>query len=290
MARLLTRQIVRRWVPKRKTNAHKGDMGRVYIVAGSRGMAGAGVLSALGALRAGAGLTRLGTVSSQQKIVVNHGPLEVTTEGLPEGKDGLLSPAAGKFLEKALTRFQADVVAMGPGLGQSAAVRSVVKKFVRVWKKPLVLDADGLNAFAKTGAQLAKHGGPLIITPHAGELARLLAKPVSWINAHREEAARTAAKRFKCVCLLKGAGTLVTNGTVMWENPTGNPGMASGGMGDVLTGIIAAFAARVPPLQAACIGAYVHGLAGDMAAKKISKAGYVASELAGLIPQALGKI
>jgi NAD(P)H-hydrate epimerase len=290
MIRRLTRQQIAAWVPKRRKNAHKGDMGRVYIAAGSRGMTGAAVLTATGAVRAGAGLVRVGIVKSRQAAFVARGPVEVTTDALPEGKDGFISAAGFSVLAALIEKFQAGVVALGPGLGQSAAVRNGVRKFVRSGRLPLVLDADGLNAFTKAGNILSRHAGPLIITPHAGELGRLLNRPVRWINAHRAEAAFEAAKRFRCVCLLKGAGTLVTDGVVMWENPTGNPGMASGGMGDVLTGVIAAFAGQVPLLQAACLGAYVHGAAGDWAARKISKAGFVASDVAGFIPKILSKI
>ncbi len=289
MARLLTRQQIRRWIPKRSKNAHKGDMGRVYIAAGSRGMAGAAILSSLGAVRAGAGLVRVGIVESRQIVAAKRAPLEATTDALPEGKDGMLSPAAFSALSAAVKKFQTDVVAMGPGLGIGAGPKHVVKRFVCSYRGILVLDADGLNVFAKTDL-LRKHGGEMVITPHEGELARLLNKPASWVKAHREEAARTAAKKFRCVCLLKGAGTLVTDGAVMWKNPTGNPGMATGGMGDVLTGVIAAFCARMVPLHAACAGAYVHGLAGDIAAATISKVGYLASDLAGFIPTALAKI
>jgi NAD(P)H-hydrate epimerase len=222
-------------------------------------------------------------------VAALRAPVEITTEGFPEGQDGLLSHAAYATIKKALANFQADVVALGPGLGQSSAVRNVVHRLVRDWNKTLVLDADGLNAFASAGL-LSRHAGTLIITPHSGELGRLLKKSPAWVEEHREQAAKFAAQKFHCVCLLKGEGTLITDGRAVWRNPTGNPGMASGGMGDVLTGMIAAFAARVPALQAACLGAYVHGAAADLAAKKISKAGFVASDVAGLIPDVVQRI
>lgn len=257
-------------------------MGRIYIVGGSRGMAGAAVLAASGAVRAGAGLVRVGIVKSQQKAVVLRAPVEITTDALPEGRDGRLSHRAASAVTEAVKKFSADVVALGPGLGQNPQVKKTVRALVKTLPMTLVLDADGLNSFAGAADLLRKRTGDLIITPHEGELSRLLQRPSVWIHRHREEAARTAAKKFQCVCVLKGAGSLVTNGTVIWKNPTGNPGMASGGMGDVLTGIIAAFCARMPIMQAAAAGVFVHGFAGDLA--------YLASDVAKFVPNAVAKI
>jgi NAD(P)H-hydrate epimerase len=157
----------------------------------------------------------------------------------------------------------------------------------------LVLDADGLNAFKEAPSLLERHKAPLIITPHAGELGRLLGVSFKRIQSDRERWATHAARRFRCVCLLKGAGTLVTDGKKVWKNTTGNPAMASGGMGDVLTGLIAGlwgqmdFADGKEALQAAALGAFIHGRAGDLAVRSLSQTRLVASQLAGFIPRAL---
>lgn len=263
----------------------------MFVVAGSKNMMGAAVLSSLGAMRGGAGLVRLGIVESRQRIAAMRAPLEVTTMGLPEDKKGLLSSSALRVIRKAITEFKTDVVAVGPGLGQSPVVKKIVREFLFRDSRPVVLDADGINALADLNIQ-KKPRAPLIITPHAGEMARLLNTSIRRVMADRVQIAKAAAKKFGCVCLLKGPGTIVTDGKEVFRNTTGNPGMASGGMGDILTGLIAAIWGQMEKrgvktgLQAAAIAAFVHGRAADLAVRKFSERGLLASDVAAFFPQA----
>lgn len=237
-------------------------------------MTGAAVLCALGAVRSGAGLVRVATTPGLQSIISKRAPLEVTSVGA----------STWPQIKKVLKSWRPHIIACGPGLGLSAQSRRVVKELLARSDIKLVLDADGLNALAKISKP--KIRCEFIMTPHAGELARLLGSTAFQINRDRVSVARNAAMRFKTVCLLKGAGTLVTDGRQVWANPTGNPAMASGGMGDVLTGIIAALWAQNPgePLQAAVLGAYLHGLAGDIASKHFPERSMLASDVAATLP------
>lgn len=240
-------------------------------------MAGAAVLSAMGAVRSGGGLVRIATTTSAQPIAAKRAPLEVTTTSAP--------------LLKAIAVFSPDIVAFGPGIGTGSTAKRQLARLMK-GKHPLVVDADGLNALA---ASPKRFSGPAIITPHAGEMARLLKKPVAWVNANRKQAVRGAAKKFGCVCVLKGPGTLVSDGGAVWKNTNGNPGMASGGTGDVLTGVVAATWAQFPKhdaasaIKAACLAVYLHGTAGDIAVKRFSERSLLASDLAETLPAAFKK-
>lgn len=290
--------VVRRWVRPRPRNAHKGSSGRVLIIAGSRGMAGAGILCAMGAVRAGAGLVRLGIVESQQVVAAKRAPLEVTTQALPEDGQGRISSRAGAAIKKTISNFKPHVIAVGPGLGVTPAVKKIVQELVYRARLPVVLDADGLNVLAKSKVS-RKFFAPVVMTPHAGELARLLHSKPGLINQAHEKMALLAARTYGGVCLLKGSGTVITDGQMVWKNTTGNPAMASGGMGDVLTGIIAALwaerlagnlSAKNSGLVAAALGAFLHGLAGDLAVKKFPERSLLASDLAESLPNAFQKI
>lgn len=290
MPRILTRARIRRWWPERKPDAHKGQLGRIYVLAGSRGMAGAAVLCSMGAVKSGAGLVRLGTVRSRWKTAASRAPLEVMTEGLPESRAGFFSARAWAVFQKSIRTFQPDVIAAGPGFGREKGSRRLVGKLLAT-SLPVVLDADGLRFLA--GKPSFKRTGPLILTPHPGELAGLFKTSVPTIQANRERFVREAARRWSCVCVLKGKGTLVSDGKSTWKNPTGNPGMASGGTGDVLTGLIAGLwgqtGRRTDPsgLRAACLGVYVHGAAGDKAARRLSQNFMTATDLVQYLPSAI---
>ncbi|MCB4755826.1 MAG: NAD(P)H-hydrate dehydratase [Elusimicrobia bacterium] len=296
MIRRISAAQARSWLPRRPGDVSKGDVGRVYILAGSCGMIGAGILCSMGAVRAGAGLIRFGTVKSQQGVAARRAPLEVMTEALPEAKGGHLSPRALPAIKKALRQFRPDILALGPGLGQSPEVKKIIHRMVKEETVSIVLDADGLNAFQEEPEALRRHRAPLIITPHPGELGRLLGVSPKAIQSNRALWARRAALRFRCVCLLKGAGTIISDGRTHWKNATGNPAMASGGMGDVLTGLIAGLWGQMnlgsprQALAAAALGAYLHGRAGDLALKKLKQSRLIASEVAAFLPKAMGVI
>lgn len=264
-------------VPARRHDAHKGSFGRVLIVAGSRGMSGAACLSGLGALRGGAGLVYLAVPCGILPIVAAVEP-SYLTHSLPEDEQGRLGETAvDQVLRSAADH---DVIAIGPGCGQSAALISLVKALYANLEQPLVIDADGLNALATLRENLPPAGGPRILTPHPGEFARLTGTDISHVQNHREALAAEFAATHSCIVLLKGAGTVITDGQRLAINQTGNEGMATGGSGDVLTGLIAAILAQgLPPFEAAQLAAHLHGLAGDLAAEELSSPGLIASDL-----------
>ncbi len=280
----------RAWLKRRPKNAHKGTSGRVLILAGSRGMVGAGILSAYGAVRSGAGLVKLATVKSQQMVAAKRGPLEATTFALPEDTNGRINAKAIAVVKRLIRDWRPDVIACGPGLGQGPGVRALISALLQTKNGRLVFDADALNVFSKLGT--GKNRSTLVITPHVGELARLLHVSPHHVGAHREESAKKAATKFHAICLLKGPGTIVTDGKKVLVNTTGNPAMATGGMGDVLTGIVAATWAQgiASPLEATALAAYVHGLAADLAAKKFPERSMIASDVANCLPFAFRKL
>jgi len=259
---LLTRTQVRELLSPRTPDSHKGDYGRVLIVAGSRGKTGAAHLAAVGALRSGAGLVTVATPATCQSVLASMGP-EYMTEGLDETGEGLDVNGVETLLQLAC-----DVMAVGPGLGQGAGTRAFVRQLVDRAATPLVLDADGLNAFAGAADRLAgREGRDIIITPHPGEMARLVGTSTEDVQANRLEVARQFAVAHHVYVVLKGYRTLIAmpDGAV-FINPTGNPGMATGGTGDVLTGMVAAWLAQLLDAEAACrVAVYLHGLSGDLA-------------------------
>ncbi len=284
---LVTSEMVRALLPVRRPDSHKGDYGRILIVAGSVGFTGAAVLATQGALRSGAGLVTLAVPKSVYPIIASH-----VIEGMPtplQDSQGALTAGALKQLQTLLR--SSDVVAAGPGLSQAAGVRHVIQGLLGSGK-PMVLDADGLNVTAGRAKMLSKAAAPLVITPHPGELGRLLDLPATKIQEDRLTAARSAAKRFKCTVLLKGARTVVaTSAGEAYIVPTGNPGLATGGMGDVLTGAIASLIGQgLDPISAAYCGAYLHGLAADLIASERGMAGMLASEVADHLPVAIERI
>jgi ADP-dependent NAD(P)H-hydrate dehydratase len=268
---------------RRRPDAHKGDFGRVLVIAGSRGMSGAAVLTTTAALRGGAGLVRVAVPQDILPIVAASNPCYMTAP-LPQDANGRLAASADELLELAQ---DSDAVAAGPGLGRSPALVTTLAGFVRRLVAPLVLDADGLNAFADDTKALGRHGGPLVITPHPGEFARLLKTDTKAVQDKRTELAAGFAAEHKLVVVLKGHGTVVTDGRRVFVNPTSNPGMATGGTGDVLTGVIAALLGQgLEPFAAAQLGAYVHGLAGDLACRDLGEVGMIASDLLTYLPRA----
>lgn len=259
---LLTREAMRELVQPRAADAHKGDYGRVLIVAGSLGKTGAAHLAAMGALRSGAGLVTVATPRSALPIVAALGA-EYMTEPLAEDPEGrVTAEAAERVME-----LTADVIAVGPGLGQGPGPKAFVTALLERAGVPLVFDADALNAFAgDAGGLRGRDGLDVIITPHPGEMARLVGVSVEEIQRKRIDAARDFASGHHLHVVLKGHRTVVASpdGRV-GINLTGNPGMASGGTGDVLTGMVAAWFAQLLDADAACrLAVYLHGLAGDL--------------------------
>ncbi|MEZ5420158.1 MAG: NAD(P)H-hydrate dehydratase [Vicinamibacterales bacterium] len=273
---LLTREYVRTLVAPRSPDAHKGDFGRVLVVAGSRGMTGAAVLAARSALRAGAGLVTLATPASVQPIVAAMGA-EFMTLPLAD-EDGRVSVEA---VEQVLA-MDVDVVAVGPGLGGGPAVTAFVRALLDRCETPLVVDADALNACAGDPGVLAgRDGRPLVITPHPGEMARLVGAAAADVQADRVGVAREFAARHQVTVVLKGYRTLIAlpDGDV-FVNPTGTPGMATAGSGDVLTGMLAGTLAQLlDPPAAAQLATYLHGAAGELAEADEGEVAMVAGDI-----------
>ena len=284
---LLTRQGLRELISPRAPDSHKGDFGRVLIVAGSRGKTGAAHLAAVGALRSGAGLVTLATPAACQAVVAAMAPEYMTEalEEIAEGNEGIDPNSADRVLDIAR-----DVIAIGPGLGQAAGTRLFIRSVVDRATCPLVIDADGLNAFGDDPDRLVgRDGRDVIITPHPGEMGRLLGMSADEVQANRLDIARTFAVTHRVYVVLKGHRTIIaTPDEKIFINPTGNPGMATGGTGDVLTGMIAAWVAQLLDAEAACkLAVYLHGMAGDLAEADNGEVSMTSSDLAGHLGDAI---
>jgi NAD(P)H-hydrate epimerase len=264
---------------KRPADSHKGMFGSILVVAGGRGMAGAAALAGAGALRSGAGLVRIACSAEVQPTVASFEP-SYMTHPLAADSDGLIAafPANHATLDR-LVR-QADVLAVGPGLGHSAGIEALVRWALNEVTIPTVIDADGLNALAGQTELLKTAKHPVILTPHPGEFARLSGRTTAEVQANREGLATAFAREENVVLVLKGASTIVTDGRRIYTNDTGNPGMATGGAGDVLTGVISAMLGqKLPAFEAAQLGVYAHGLAGDIARDQNGEIGLIAGDI-----------
>jgi ADP-dependent NAD(P)H-hydrate dehydratase len=270
-------------VPPRAAESHKGDYGRLLVVGGSRGMSGAVALTGMAALRAGAGLVTLAVPDACLDTVAAFDPCLMTVP-LPCDSVGALAAAAADLIQSLAQRM--DVLACGPGLGQGPQVARVVRALYSSIARPMVVDADGLNALAADAHGLAGTGGPRVITPHPGEFQRLCGVDLR-DAAGQATRAQQVAREAGLVVVLKGHHTLVTDGRRSARNTTGNPGMATAGSGDVLTGIIAALVAQgLAAWEAARLGVHLHGLAGDIAARELTQAAMTARDLVQHLPQA----
>ena len=262
----------------RRADAHKGDFGHLLLVAGSRGKAGAAVLAARAAVAGGAGLT---TVAAPEELLspLVAGCPEAMSVALPQTRGGGIALAAVEALLAAAR--ERTTVAIGPGLGRDPETEEAVRRLALATDRLLVLDADGLNAFAGRVEELARRPAPTVLTPHPGELARLLGTSAGAVQGDRLAAAREAASRSGATVVLKGRRTIVAAADgEAWINPTGNPAMASGGSGDVLTGLLAARLAQgEEPEFAAALAVYWHGLAGDLAVERLGGPAVAAGEL-----------
>ncbi len=286
---LLTERELAACLVPRPAAAHKGDCGHVLLVAGAPGKAGAAILAARAAVRGGAGLV---TAAVPEPILqtVDGGSLESMTLALAADGDGALAAAAADAVLAAAAGKSA--VAVGPGLGLGEGAVAAVRRLAGELTQPLVLDADGLNAFAGRAEELARRPGPTVLTPHPGEMARLLGTSSAEVQADRPAAARRAAAAARAVVVLKGHRTLVASpdGDV-FVNPTGNPGMATGGSGDVLTGLLAALLGQGPEaLVASQLAVWLHGAAGDQALAGRGPEGLAASDLIEALPAAFGRL
>lgn len=271
----------------RAAGSHKGDFGRALLIGGSRGMAGAIALAGMACLRSGAGLVRLAVPDCCLETVARFEPSYMTL-ALPCDEHGRIADGAAPMLLPLVE--QSTCLACGPGIGRSPELTYLVRELHRQAKQPLVIDADGLNALADAPAGLKDAAGPRVLTPHPVEFARLSGIAAA-SRSEQMEAARALAAEHQVVILLKGQRTLITDGSREAINSTGNPGMATGGTGDVLTGIITALVCQgLSAFDAAVLGAHVHGLAGDLAAKELGQVSMIARDLIQFLPQAFKSV
>lgn len=277
----------------RDLEGHKGTYGHALVVGGSFGKCGAAAMAGLAALRSGAGLSTIATPKSVLNTVAGFAP-EIMTEPLAETEAGTIAPSSFEYGRMDAVIKGMDVVALGPGIGRNSATVQFVRTFVEKYTMPMVIDADGLNAFDGCAEQLNGSGRPLVLTPHPGEMSRLTGLSTSDVQKDRIDVAREFAKTHQCILVLKGHRTLVAlpDGAI-WVNTTGNPGMASGGSGDVLTGMIAGLMAQAHSMKdedrwmrAVIAAVYLHGLAGDVAREKMGEQAMIAGDLILSLPEA----
>lgn len=278
MIRRLNHKLVLSLLPDRNPWGHKGNFGKLLLLCGSRGYTGAAFFAAMGALRSGAGLVFLGVPESIygiEAVKLN----EPVIFPLPDAGGRLSADAVPEIL----TRLpQMDAVLVGPGLGQSEGTLAVVRAVLEKAECPVVVDADGINVLSAHRDLLRGRKLPTILTPHDGEFARL----GGVIGEDRMAAAAALAEELGCTVLLKGHETCITDGTDGYLNPTGNPGMAVGGSGDVLAGVITAMlGAGLPPLEAAACGAWLHGASGDRCAAELGQYGMLPTDMLSALPR-----
>lgn len=278
--RVLNHSQVLSYLPDRDPWGHKGSFGKVMLLCGSRGFTGAAALAARGALRSGAGLVYLGVPESIYAIEAVKLD-EPVVFPLPEW-DGKLSV---NCLPQVLERLpNMDALLVGPGMGQSDQVEQVLCQVMQAFSGPIVVDADGINCLSRHKDVLRDRTSHTILTPHDGEFLRLGGKPL----ADRAEAAMVLARELDCIVLRKGHRTIITDGTVCYENHTGNPGMATGGSGDVLAGILVSLLGQgLPCLEAAACAAWLHGAAGDACAEAMGQYGMLPGDLVETLPRLL---
>jgi NAD(P)H-hydrate epimerase len=289
-----TRQVidagdVRTWLPRRQRDTHKGDFGRVLIVGGARCYPGAVQLAARAALRAGAGLVTV-LVPDFLYGVMASGTPEWIVETTPSNPTGSIEGDAARSWRDRLREF--DAVLMGPGMTAHADTALWVRQWLRDVQVPLVLDADALNVLAGQAHWLERASGPVVVTPHPGEFARLFGVDQATLQADRAGHARRAADQSGATVLLKGHHSVVAHpDQPAWINLTGNPGMATAGAGDVLAGVVVALLGQgIAPFEAARAAAYLHGRAGDLAADRLGEAGVIASDLIEHLPLAAANL
>jgi len=284
---------VRPLVRRRGANSHKGMFGHTMVIAGSRGKGGAPLLSARGALRMGAGLVTVAIPESVATIVAG-GQAEIMTEPMPDS-DGHFDAVRTIAQLNELIEGK-DAIAVGPGIGLSDDTKQLIAFLIERAaspERPLLIDADGLNALAELDCQIASRAqGPVVMTPHPGEMARLLKSSTAEVNADRITAARTLSERTHGFVLLKGANSVITGpGGEIYINSTGNPGMGTPGMGDALSGMVAALLGqRMKPLDALALGVFIHGDAADRVARRRGEIGYITGDLIEELPAALAAL
>jgi NAD(P)H-hydrate epimerase len=286
MQYLLTPDLIRTVFYPRSSDTHKGHTGHLLVIAGSPGKTGAAAMTATSAMRAGAGLVTLAIPTSLNPVLESQ-VMEAMTDPLPETVKGILGEASFNRIMDLLS--DKKCLAIGPGIGIAPETKTLFKRLLQECTKPMVIDADGLNILAGHTAVLKDLDTPIVLTPHPGEMARLMRTTATEVQKDRIKCARDFAEKFNVHVVLKGARTVIAHPDArVFINPTGNPGMASGGMGDVLTGVIAGFIAQgQSPELASHAGVYLHGAAADSLAKNQGPFGYLATDVMNTLPETI---
>lgn len=274
---------------RRDPDSYKNQFGHVLVLAGSSSMLGAAALVGLSAMRCGAGLTTIGVPKSLNPALQKKISPVIMTLPLPQTKEGTLASSAYETIKAKFKNY--DVLALGPGLSRDTSTQKLILKIIAECPLPMVIDGDALTALSKDLSVLRKNRAPKVLTPHVGEMARLTKLDKAVIERSRKKIAAEFAADFKCTLVLKGPHTFVASADgKSYTNTTGNAGMATAGSGDILTGMVAALLGQgIPDFMAAKVGVYLHGQAGDIAAKEKSKAGMIATDMIEAIPAALKK-
>ncbi len=276
----LTHEDVLNILPDRKNESHKGDYGKILLICGSKGYTGAAYLAAMGALRSGAGLVYLGVPESIYAIEAMK-LTEPIIVPLPD-KNGMLSEDAVTQISSLIEKV--DAILIGPGIGRSSGVSSIVQYILQTFQGPVVLDADGINVIAEHKMILRERTGPTVVTPHEGEFLRLGGK----LTGDRIEDAERLAEALDVTVVLKGYETVITDASVCYINHTGNPGMAVGGSGDMLCGMIAGLIGQgVGIMESASCAVWLHGAAGDICAKQLGQYGMLPTDMLNVLPRLL---
>jgi len=289
---LITARDIAALIGPRPLESNKGNYGHVLVIGGSLGKAGAAAMAGMSALRSGAGLSTVATAKSMLATVAGFHP-ELMTEPLDETEGGSISMRALEYGRMDALAQGKTVLAIGPGISRHSETAEFVRTVVGKYSNAMVLDADGLNAFEGQAERLQGNGRAMVITPHPGEMARLTGLSISEVQRDRSEIARAFSRDHRVTVVLKGHRTIVAqpDGEV-WVNGTGNPGMATGGTGDVLTGMVAGFVAQNPDrvVEAVITAVHLHGLAGDVACESTGEQSLVATDLVKALPEAMRRI
>jgi ADP-dependent NAD(P)H-hydrate dehydratase / NAD(P)H-hydrate epimerase len=285
---VITPQLFDSVLAARQVDSNKGLYGHVVVIGGALGKAGAAAMAGMAALRSGAGLSTVLTPKSVLPTVAGFHP-ELMTEPLPETELGTIATQAGDRITEVIRGIATPTLAIGPGISRMPETSALVRSLVTRFKSPMVVDADGLNAFQGQTGELNGADRSLVITPHPGEMARLAGCSTAEVQKDRLGVARKFASEHKLIVVLKGYRTIVTAGEDAWINMTGNPGMATGGTGDILTGMVAGFVAQNPKnvFVAVCAAVHLHGLAGDVARESKGELSLVATDLLDALPEAI---
>ena len=281
---------IKEMLPKREKDSHKGTYGRVGIISGSKGMTGAPYLTSMACLRTGSGLVYT-IVPDSISPILSTKLIEAIVKPVPDKNTGYFTLDSLDYIKNMVRDM--DVLAIGPGMGLDEERAEVVKDILLDFNGPIVLDADGINCISKIGLHIFnKRGYPTVITPHPGEFSRLIGKSIKEVQRDRVKYSKYLSEKYNIVTVLKGADTVVSNpkGEV-YVNTTGNPGMATAGSGDLLTGIIASFIGQgIDAYKASILGVYCHGLAGDMAKEIRGEYGMIARDILEMIPSSINAI